>query len=92
MGSIPTIPTQVTFPGGVKAAHLALDQRTQVRPLAGELCQNGSEILLGPDDNDWLWLSLVERRVRDAEVVGSNPTSQTQVGGTLIGSLERGTI
>ena len=45
------------------------------RPLDGSNAEGGAARV--SNDNGGLWLSLVERFVRDEEVVGSNPASPT---------------
>jgi hypothetical protein len=65
-----------------------LSRTVEVRTLSerGKEKQNGNQRLLSRRwrlnlpalDQNGLWLSLVERHVRDVEAVGSNPTSPTK--------------
>ncbi len=49
-------------------------ERLPICPARGFVCEFSANV---SNDNGGLWLSLVERFVRDEEVVGSNPASPT---------------
>jgi hypothetical protein len=68
---------QLTGAASSSLRHPLVRVKIPSRPLDGSNAEGGAARV--SNDKGGLWLSLVERFVRDEEVVGSNPASPTTV-------------